>query len=181
MNLTLFAVLLCLSGCGSGPGLGDYLDQGAGTVGTPPAGAPPGSTKTDPSLDAEENAFLGIINEYRASQGLGALVVSPTLETSSRWLSQDMAAKGYFDHTDSLGRDFGTRLSAFGYGASTAGENIAAGNADAQSTFTQWKNSPGHNANMLGSGYKAIGIARYYDASSPYGWYWTTDFGSSTQ
>ena len=30
---------------------------------------------------------------------------------------------------------------------------------------------------MLGANYTAIGIGRAYTAGSPYGWYWTTDFG----
>jgi uncharacterized protein YkwD len=93
-------------------------------------------------------------------------------------MSQDMANKNYFSHTDSLGRDPFMRMAAFGYNyPHTAGENIAAGMDSAQAAFTAWKNSPGHNANMLGSGYTVIGIGRAYNSSSTYGWYWTTDFG----
>jgi uncharacterized protein YkwD len=93
-------------------------------------------------------------------------------------MSEDMATKGYFDHTDSLGRDPFTRMAQFGYTFGTyMGENIAAGNATAQDTFTQWKNSPGHNQNMLDPQYLVIGIGRYSVKGSPYGWYWTTDFG----
>jgi uncharacterized protein YkwD len=130
------------------------------------------------ALDSEEIAFLGLINDYRAQNGLGALQVSISLTKSSDWMSTDMATTGNFSHTDTLGRDPSARMEAYGYDTSYYwGENIAGGNATAQDTFTQWKNSPGHNANMLGSSYKVIGIARAQNPSSAYGWYWTTDFG----
>jgi len=40
------------------------------------------------------------------------------------------------------------------------GENIAAGNSDAWNTFVQWRESPGHNANMLTGEFTCIGIGR---------------------
>lgn len=152
--------------------------QGAATASPVASGSPTVSGSV--SLDSEEAAFVVLINQYRVSQGLAELQVSLDLTISSKWMSQDMAANNYLGHTDSLGRDPFTRMAAFGYGNySAAGENVAAGNADAQSTFTQWKNSAAHNANMLDSGYAVIGVGRAYSASSTYGWYWTTDFGST--
>jgi uncharacterized protein YkwD len=124
-------------------------------------------------------AFLGLINDYRAQNGIAPLQVSVTLTQASDWMSTDMASKNYFSHTDSQNRDPFVRMTDFGYKYSTAGENIAAGNATAQATFTQWKNSPGHNANMLNANYKVIGIARAQNPSSTYNWYWTTDFGGT--
>jgi uncharacterized protein YkwD len=131
------------------------------------------------TLDSEERAFLGLINDYRAQNGIAPLQVSVTLTQASDWMSNDMALKNYFSHTDSQGRDPFVRMTAFNYKYSTAGENIAAGNASAQDTFTQWKNSPGHNANMLNANYKVIGIGRAQNSSSTYNWYWTTDFGGT--
>jgi uncharacterized protein YkwD len=96
-------------------------------------------------------------------------------------MSTDLATKNYFDHTDSLGRTFSTRLGAFGYTYNTSkGENIAAGNATAAGTFAQWKGSAGHRTNMLNAAYTVIGIGRAYSAASTYKWYWTTDFGGYT-
>ncbi len=139
------------------------------------------------TLDSEQSAFLTLINNFRAQNGVGPLKVSATLQTSSQWMSNDMATKNYFSHTDSLGRDPFTRMTAFGYTYSPEGENIAAGNANAQDTLNQWitacdADSTGactyaHKKNMLYVGYAAIGIGRVYSATSPYGWYWTTDFG----
>ncbi|HEY1336473.1 MAG TPA: malectin domain-containing carbohydrate-binding protein [Bryobacteraceae bacterium] len=138
-------------------------------------------------LDSEESAFLTIINNYRAQNGVGPLQVSATLRDSSLWMSTDMATKNYFSHTDSLGRSAGARIAAFGYPYFPWGENIAAGYSDAQNTFVLLRDacdpdSSGactyaHRLNMLNAGFKAIGISRAYNAGSTYRWYWTTDFG----
>jgi uncharacterized protein YkwD len=140
--------------------------------------APATASAADPVLDVEEKAFCTKINQYRAQNGRAALRVSVSLTSASKWMSNDMAIKQYFSHTDSLGRTFSTRLGAFGYTYATyQAENIAAGNATAASTFEQWRTSAGHNTNMLNTAYKVIGIGRAYNAASPYRWYWTTDFG----
>jgi len=133
----------------------------------------------DPSIDSEEQALLGLINAYRAQNGLGALTLNSTLNQIAAWMAEDMATNRYFGHTDSLGRSPYKRAVECGYSAG-AGENLAAGGAwdTAQEAFNAWKASEGHNNNMLGPNYREIGIARHYDASSPYKWYWVTNFGT---
>ncbi len=130
------------------------------------------------TLDAEEAALCRTVNDYRAQNGLAPLLLSSSLTNAAEWQSGDMAQKNYFNHTDSLGRDPFQRMAAFGYSYPTAkAENIAAGSSTAAATFTQWKNSPGHNANMLSSSYAVMGVGRAYGAASQYGWYWTNTFG----
>jgi uncharacterized protein YkwD len=134
----------------------------------------------DPALDTEERALCKQINTYRAQKGLPALRLSIALTKSSKWLSADMARKDYFDHTDSLRRNFSRRITASGYRAPTRGENIAAGtDGSASAMFGQWKNSAAHRRNMLNSKFKVLGVGRAYRAESMYGWYWTTDFGGA--
>lgn len=130
--------------------------------------------------DSEELAFLSLINSYRTQNGLGTLTISTNLNRGSAWMTEDLATNSYFAHTDSLGRSAYQRAIDCGY-PSGAGENLAAGGAwnSAQAAFTAWQNSPGHNANMLGQYYKQIGIARFYQAGSQYGWYWATTFGTT--
>ncbi len=141
----------------------------AGSRSDPPAQA---------ALDSEEQLFLTLINQYRQDNGAGALVGTTTLENAAVWMSGDMGANAYFSHTDSTGRDPWTRLCDFQYCFNTwKGENLVAGASGAQQAFDLWKDSPGHNANMLNANYNVIGIGRVYTAGSPYGWYWTTDFG----
>ena len=154
---------------------------------TTPAPTPTPTPAGTPTLDSEEWAFLTLINNYRAQNGAGPLQVSVALENAAQWMSNDMAAKNYFSHTDSLGRSTGARLSAFGYTYSPWGEDLAAGYSDAQSTFDQWSTACdpdasgnctyAHRQIMLGSGFTAIGIARASGSGTSYGWYWTTDFG----
>jgi uncharacterized protein YkwD len=133
-----------------------------------------------PGLDAEESSFLTIINLYRERRGLAPLVLSGTLTAAAKWMSADLVTRVVrpedFSHGDSLGRDPFVRMCAFGYCFNTwRGENIAAGNPDAVSTFVQWRDSPGHNANMLRPEYVVIGIGRAQGGL--YRWYWTTNFG----
>ena len=143
----------------------------------PPSAAPP-----TPPLDPEEKAFLTLINNYRVQNGLQPLVASNTLSHASAWKSSDLGVNHYFEHDDTLNgtlrRTWVDRIRDCGYGYNTwLGENIAAGVQTAQQAFDIWKNSPGHDANMRGANYTAIGIGRAYVPGSPYGWYWTTDFG----
>lgn len=155
-----------------------------------------------PVLDAEEQRFLTLINEYRAQNGAGPLEVSAALTRAADWMSNDMAINKYVSHTDSTGRDPFVRMADFNYPTSGAylGENIAAGVETAQAALDGWKcecdpgvpekelvpcdpNAPknctyAHRVNMLNPNYKVIGLRRIYNPASEYLWYWTTDFGS---
>ena len=127
--------------------------------------------------DGEEQALLGLINAYRAQNGLGSLTISPTLMKVAAWKSSDLAVNNYFAHDD-RNRSWDQRFRDCGYDMTPViSEHLAAGNADAASTFQQWRQSPGHNAVMLDRTMKATGLARYYQAGSSYGWYWTGSFG----
>jgi uncharacterized protein YkwD len=144
----------------------------------PPAEAPSPSPAPADGLTPEEAAILALINDYRQAHGLAPLSVQPQLTEAARWLSGDMAAKHYFDHTDSEGRDPFERMADFGYAANTwKGENIAAGYGTAAKVFAAWKDSPDHNDNMLNAHFRTIGIGRSHLDGSPYRTYWTTDFG----
>ncbi|HLZ71119.1 MAG TPA: CAP domain-containing protein [Dehalococcoidia bacterium] len=156
--------------------------MGAGftAVRAPHAMAAGGCALSRPSLaqDFEEADLLRRLNEYRTRNGLGALALSPALMAAAAWKSTDLGANAYFSHDD-LFRSWLQRLRDCGYTASVnVAENLAAGNADAASTFAQWQSSSGHNVNMLNPSMRVVGIARAFSASSPYGWYWTADFAA---
>jgi uncharacterized protein YkwD len=140
----------------------------------------PSATTTDAAvtLDPVEQQFMTLINDYRVQNGLVPLQPTDTLQNAAEWMSMDMGVNNYFSHTDSLGRSPGQRMTAFGYNYNTwRGENIAAGYNTADSVFNAWKNSSGHNANMLNANYRVMGIARVHVQGSTYGYYWTNDFG----
>jgi hypothetical protein len=134
--------------------------------------------------DSAELQVLALVNGYRAQNGLTPLLLSDALSTSADRHSHDMGRYGFFGHTTvrsdwfPAGASPWTRMAASGYDyRTTEGENIAAGYADALTVFASWRSSPGHNANILGRDFLVIGIGHEVAAGSPYGSYWTTDFG----
>jgi uncharacterized protein YkwD len=142
----------------------------------------------DSALDREEIAFLHLINEYRAQHGLGGLTPSPTMNVAADWMSHEMGVQDFFSHEEPpcdatgdncTGRTPFERITAFGHDRwTTAGENIAAGYPTAPAVFEGWRNSPGHNANMLEPAFTAIGIGRVEVPGSRYGIYWTNNFSN---
>ncbi|MGQ9573260.1 MAG: CAP domain-containing protein, partial [Dehalococcoidia bacterium] len=121
-------------------------------------------------IGQDEQVLLDLMNAHRTANGLAPLNVSPTLTDAAAWMSGDMAEKDYFSHTDSLGRDPFQRMADFGYGYNTwKGENLAAGSDTPQLTFQLWRDSPGHNANMLNPNFVVVGLAKAYGANSTYG------------
>ena len=124
---------------------------------------------------------MSLINQHRASLGLGQLVTSPTLTASAVWKARHMAAFGYFDHND-LGppttttpaRSAADRVATCGYGASW-GENIAEGFPDAQSVVTAWLNSAGHKANIENGSFVATGLGAAATSNGVI--FWVQDFG----
>ncbi|GIG00921.1 sigma-70 family RNA polymerase sigma factor [Catellatospora citrea] len=136
------------------------------------ASARPSPTKAAPvTLEAQ---MLALVNQARKSAGCGALRAEPKLDKAARLHSADMAKRNYFSHTTPDGVSPWDRAKAAGYDQPSA-ENIAAGNASAKATMTQWMNSPGHKANILNCSYKAMGVGRATGGS--YRYYWTQMFG----
>jgi len=153
------------------------LAAGIASPPTPTIAGP--NCDVDSTIDGEEEEFLRLINDYRQENDLAPLELSDTLSQAAAWKAQHMAGNDYFAHTDAgIDRTWVQRIRDCGYDANTwLGENLAAGNGTAAGAFDQWRNSPGHNANMLNEDFNAIGIGRAYDADSTYDWYWATDFG----
>ena len=162
--------------------LGALVGPAAAGGAPAPGKAPAASSFTTTAsycADAEEMAFLKLINDYRQQNGRAPLTLTQTLGAASDHHSVSMANYNYFNHfLTPEGIGWSQNMTNHGYTYSTyRGENIAAGNATASATFTQWKNSPDHNTNMLNANFKAIGIGRAYNSASTYDWYWTTNFG----
>ncbi|HET7095362.1 MAG TPA: CAP domain-containing protein, partial [Thermomicrobiales bacterium] len=143
-----------------------------------PLAAPP-EPSASACVDADEQQFLSLINDYRAKNGAGALKVSGTLTEAADAHSEDMDASGVIGQSMSDGATVEQNIRANGYAGDTFGENIAAGADSPQTAFQTWEQSPEHDANMLRGAFSAIGIARVADPNSQYGTYWTTIFGGS--
>ena len=110
-------------------------------------------------------ATLCLVNGQRTDAGLPALAANAKLDQSSLGHSQDMVAKGYFDHQSQDGRDVTERIRVTGYiptrGEWTVGENLAWGTgtlATPKGIVDAWMNSQGHRDNILRSGFKEAGL-----------------------
>ncbi|WP_433240742.1 CAP domain-containing protein [Actinomadura nitritigenes] len=187
------------TGGGAGPGRGTRTapaDAPAGVGATAPRTAhspspspkPPTAKTTPPVEDADPpadgpaeapgasdpaGAVVALTNTERAKAGCRPLRVDKRLAAAARAHSADMAAHGYFDHDSLDGDSPWTRMLDAGYPAPGA-ENIAKGYATAAAVVGGWMDSPGHRANILDCGLRAIGVGM---AAGPDGPLWTQDFG----
>lgn len=137
------------------------------------------------ALDPEEIELLHLINEYRAQNGLGCLTPSPTMNAAATWMSLAMGKLDFFDHNEPpcppegecTGRNPFQRITDFGHDQwMAAAENIACGQPTPAAVFEAWRNSPGHNANMLSTMVTAIGIGREIVEGHPCRIFWTNNF-----
>lgn len=154
---------------------------GTGAVGMP-APPSPGVAAAQAARAAQatgdatvETAVLTLVNQERGKAGCGPLTADSRLATAARLHSEDMAARGFFDHTTPDGVTFDQRITKAGYRWSGAAENIAKGQTTPASVMDSWMHSPGHRANILNCGFKNIGIGLGHQGSTPL---WTQDFGS---
>ncbi|MFD6151739.1 CAP domain-containing protein [Streptomyces sp. NPDC060243] len=170
-------------------GTGTGTSPGAGTTrtATPPKSATPVRTKpasqapaqppvaAAPSGDesAAAAAVLALVNQERAKAGCSAVRADGALASLATAFSDDMAARGFFDHTDPDGDTPWDRADQAGVG-NLGGENIARGQADAAAVMESWMNSPGHRANILNCDYKTLGVGVHFGSGGPW---WTQDFG----
>jgi uncharacterized protein YkwD len=127
--------------------------------------------------DDQERVLLGLINDYRQTQGRARLSQQGQLDAAAQRHSQDQAANGVTGHRGSDGSMPDERISDAGYDWSAWGENVYwnSNNGAASAAFTWWKTSPSHNANMLSRDFTEIGIGRARSDSGT--WCWTTTFG----
>ena len=140
----------------------------------------------DAAYDREELKLLEIMNKYRQDNGLPALMLSDALTLASERHSWDMGRYDFYGHNTvksyyfPAGSSPWDRMARSGYDYPNASgaENLAVAYDSAEGAFRAWRESPGHNRNILDGNQRVIGIARVRVPDSAYGWYWTTDFGS---
>lgn len=121
-----------------------------------------------------ETEIVRLVNAYRAANGLNALEVKADLSKSARYKSRAMIEHDYFSHDNPQDGNIsfgGLMRNVFGYNHySNFGENLAAQfgsrSATAENLFLQWKNSDGHNKNMLDPNWKYIGLGVAYTSEA---------------
>ena len=168
------------------------VKEPSGGSGNKPDGNKPGGNKPGgnrPSINVNSEAyqseyrkeFYKLINAHRASHGKQPLTPESGLERWAYLKSKHMADYNYFDHYYN-GQLIHQMYPNEGGSARFSAENIyyARGYTPtakefAQQSFNGWKNSEGHNENMLEGSYNHVGVAVYQSNDGKI--YATTDFG----
>ena len=121
-----------------------------------------------------------LVNQHRASLGLGALAVDATLTDAAVWKSRHMAQYGYFGHDDPappVARSPFTRMLNCGY---SAGGSLARTSPPASTTPAAVMAGLGQlsrpSRELEAPSFRAIGVG--VAIGGPYGIYWVQDFAS---
>lgn len=104
---------------------------------------------------------------------------SAALQEAAAGHAADMARHSYFSHTGRDGSNVDDRASQAGYAWRAIGENIAAGQMQAEAAVQGWLNSPGHCANLMAPNFTDMGAAFAVNTASSAGIYWVQVFGTT--
>ncbi|MFE9114266.1 CAP domain-containing protein [Streptomyces collinus] len=133
----------------------------------------PGASAALAGESAAAAQVLSLVNDERAKVGCSPVAANSALTGLAQSYSEDMDARGFFDHTDPDGRTPWDRAEKAGI-SNLGGENIARGQADAAAVMDAWMNSPGHRANILNCDFKTLGVGVEFGPGGPW---WTQNFG----
>jgi len=110
------------------------------------------------ALNDEARALADDVNAERVKRGLPPLERDDALDKFAYAKAVEMAARGYFGHTDPDGVTFEDRLRAWHWPTTYAGENIAY-DSDERHAHTAFMNSPEHARNVLDAHEARLGVA----------------------
>lgn len=129
-----------------------------------------------PSLELDETETEQLvhekINDAREERELESLSRDETLSQVARNHSQDMADRGYFDHTTPEGIEPETRVDRAGVACADVSENIirlSRSNHEkplAEDVVTAWLDSAGHLINIIGDDWSRTGVGVVADDDS---------------
>lgn len=128
-------------------------------------------------LDAD--AARDQINAYRKQKGLKPLRLNATLTAAAKAHSRDLAKWDRISHFGSDGSNPWDRVKRAGYNAKLAAENVGTGQVSFEEVLKGWKESPGHNKNLLLSDAEHMGIALVHTPKSEFKTFWTLVIGAS--
>lgn len=130
--------------------------MGGAGGGTAIALAPGLSARMDqPGASLDKAQALDIVNAYRATNGLPALIADPGLDGTAQALANQYAQTGTPPKTPQ-------ELTAM---------KLSAGYATFAETFSGWRNNPADAAGLRADATRA-GVAVAFNAASSYGVYW---------
>ncbi|MEO1719227.1 MAG: CAP domain-containing protein [Pseudomonadota bacterium] len=121
---------------------------------------------------------LEMVNAYRSSKGLKTLKLHPKLTRAAKMHSRDLAKWDRISHYGSDGSNPWDRVKRAGFKARLAAENVGTGQKDLSEVFRGWKQSPGHNKNLLLADATHMGIALVDDPKTEFKTFWTLVLGA---
>lgn len=130
------------------------------------------ATRLDPDKARE------LINTYRKEKGLKPLKLNAELSNAAKAHSRDLAKWDRISHYGSDGSNPWDRIKRTGYNARVAAENVGTGQVNIEEVVKGWKDSPGHNKNLLLSDAEHMGIALVQDPKTEFKTFWTLVVGS---
>jgi uncharacterized protein YkwD len=148
-----------------------------GTFEKAPSGALADRDYSSTALDSEKAREL--INAYRKERGLKPLKLNVALTEAAKAHSRDLAKWDRISHYGSDGSNPWDRVKRSGYNAKLAAENVGTGQASIDEVMKGWKESPGHNKNLLLADAEHMGIALVQDQKTEFKTFWTLVVGSS--
>lgn len=135
-----------------------------------------GQTSANTNITSWANRVLELINEERAKEGLGAVVMDAGLVNVATIRANEIIQT--FSHTRPDGSSCFTAYAECGVSYMAAGENIAAGQRSPEEVMKAWMNSPGHRANIMDPSFGRVGIGVVSSSSGRYGYYWVQNFAN---
>lgn len=148
-----------------------------GTFEKAPHGALADRDYSGTSLNPERARDL--INQYRHEKKLKPLRLNAKLSEAAKEHSRDLAKWDRISHYGSDGSNPWDRVKRTGYQARLAAENVGTGQVSFEEVLRGWKESPGHNKNLLLSDAQEMGLALVQDPKTEFKSFWTLVIGSS--
>lgn len=149
----------------------------SGSFETAPRGALADRNYSGTSLNPERARDL--INQYRVEKGLKPLRLNATLTEAAKGHSRDLAKWDRISHYGSDGSNPWDRVKRAGYNPKLAAENVGTGQVSFDEVLVGWKESDGHNKNLLLADAREMGLALVQDPKTEFKSFWTLVIGSS--
>ncbi len=126
----------------------------------------------------DPNFARDIINQYRKEHGLKPVKLNTELTAAAKFHSRDLAKWDRISHYGSDGSNPWDRVKRAGFKARLAAENVGTGQIDFGEVMKGWKDSPGHNKNLLLADAEYMGIALVQEPKTEFKSFWTLVMGS---
>jgi uncharacterized protein YkwD len=148
----------------------------SGSFDKAPAGALADRDYSLTQLNIEQARDL--INAYRKENGLKPVRLDVSLSNAAKSHSKDLAKWDRISHYGSDGSNPWDRVKRTGYNARLAAENVGTGQASFAEVLKGWKESPGHNKNLLLADAEHMGLALVTDGRTEFKTFWTLVLGT---